>query len=288
MNMLLVAGKTGFLDLLGSFFRSVGASFVSFSVTDAVDILFVAVLMFLLFRFLRGRKAGGLLLGILVCFGIYGISYFFELTATHFIFSSIFRFGALAIIILFQPELRDALERIGNESFSGILSFGEQKKKKQLYVKAIDNICMAVGDLSKSETGALIVIERSTRLDEITGTGISINADVNSFLLRNLFFNKAPLHDGAVVITDGRIAAAGCLLPLTRRTDVESDLGTRHRAAIGMSEISDAVTVVVSEETGIISVAYDSELIRGFTPDSLRRYLMQKIVRSYGAENSNN
>ena len=126
------------------------------------------------------------------------------------------------------------------------------------------------------------MIERTTRLDEITETGVLIHADVNSFLIRNLFFNKAPLHDGAIVIQEAKIVAAGCLLPLTRRSDVDTDLGTRHRAAIGMSESSDAIVIVVSEETGRISVAHDCSLMRDFTEDSLRAYLNKKICHSVG------
>ena len=180
-------------------------------------------------------------------------------------------------MIIFQPELRDALEKNGAGSYGGFMAISERRKKNQLYYKAIENICAAVEDLSKTHTGALIVITRTTSLSDVMDSGVKINADVNAFLLRNLFFNKAPLHDGAVVIDDARIASAGCLLPLTRRSDVDGDLGTRHRAAIGISETSDAITIVVSEETGIISVAYDCALKRGFDADSLRAFLLKKI-----------
>ena len=190
-----------------------------------------------------------------------------------------FEFGILAIIILFQPEIRDALEKLGSGSISGFLSLREQRDKNQQYKAVINNITSAVRELSDSKTGALIVIERTTQLDDITQTGVSINADVNAFLIRNIFFNKAPLHDGAIVIEDARITAAGCLLPLTRRHDMGSELGTRHRAALGMSETSDAIIIVVSEETGMISVAFDCSLTRGFTADSLRRYLLKKLLK---------
>jgi diadenylate cyclase len=162
---------------------------------------------------------------------------------------------------------------------NGIMNFGDQKKKRQQYSKAIDEICSAVTDLSRTKTGSLIVIWRTTKLDEITETGIVINADVNSFLLRNIFVDKAPLHDGAVVIDESRIVAAACLLPLTRRTDIDADLGTRHRAAVGMSETSDAIVIVVSEETGTISIAYDCTLTRDYNAQSLRPFLMQKLLR---------
>ena len=135
-----------------------------------------------------------------------------------------------------------------------------------------------------NDTAALIVISGTTKLDDTISTGININANVNSFLIRNLFFNRAPLHDGAVIIDGSRIAAAGCLLPLTRRNDVDGDLGTRHRAAIGMSESSDAIVIVVSEETGTISVAYDCNLTRNYSDESLRRFLMKKMIRMAGSE----
>jgi diadenylate cyclase len=195
--------------------------------------------------------------------------------------------GIIALIILFQPEIRDALEKVGSGSMNGIMTFGDQKKKRQLYSKSIDQICSAVTDLSRTKTGALIVISRTTKLDEIAETGITINADVNSFLLRNIFFNKAPLHDGAVIIDEARILAAGCLLPLTRRTDVDADLGTRHRAAIGMSETSDAIIIVVSEETGTISIAYDCTLTRDYNAESLRPFLMKKLLRKSQDDSEN-
>ena len=279
MNTMLkiVSGEVG--SFFRSFFAEVKNAFLSFGVSDVIDILLLAVLLFFAFRFLRSRKAGVLLIGLAIIVTLTVLTYVFKLQATYYIFSALLDVGVLAFIILFQPEIRDALERVGSGSVSGLLNFGDQKKKRQLYSKSIEHIVSAVGDLSRTKTGALIVISRTTKLDEISETGITINADVNSFLLRNIFFNKAPLHDGAVVIDEARIVAAGCLLPLTRRTDVDGDLGTRHRAAIGMSETSDAVVIVVSEETGVISVAHDCELKRDFTQESLRKFLMKMILK---------
>lgn len=264
---------------LSDFFASVKNSFMEFSFVDAIDIIILTVILFFAFRFLKSRKAGALLIGVAVVVTVTFLAYLTGLDATYTVFSSLLKMGVLAIVIIFQPEIRDALEKLGSGSMNGIMNLGDQKKKKLLYSKAIEQICSAVSDLSATKTGALIVISRTTKLDEISETGITINADVNSFLLRNLFFNKAPLHDGAVVIDDARIVAAGCLLPLTRRTDIDGDLGTRHRAAIGMSETSDAIIVVVSEETGTISVAHDCTLTRNYTSETLRRFLMKKIVK---------
>ena len=283
MNTLLNV-SSGIGDSFRAFFSSVKDAFVNFGVADAFDILLLAALLFIAFRFLKSRKAGALLLGVAVIVVLTLVAFAFGLNATHYIFSSILKIGVLALIIIFQPEIRDALEKLGSGSVNGIMNFGDQKKKRLLYTKAIDQICSAVNDLSRTKTGALIVFSRTVKLDEIIETGIALNADVNSFLLRNIFFNKAPLHDGAVVIDDAKIAAAGCLLPLTRRTDLDGDLGTRHRAAIGMSETSDSIVIVVSEETGTISVAYDCTLTRDYNPESLRHFLMKKIVRKSDAK----
>ncbi|MBQ8690131.1 MAG: diadenylate cyclase CdaA [Clostridia bacterium] len=268
---------------IGEFFSKIGESaqkcFSGFSFIDAIDILLLSVILFFLFRFIRGRKAGVLLIGIAVVLLITTVAYAFNLDATHYVFSQLFKVGVIAIVIIFQPEIRDALERVGSGSISGLMSFGDQKKKHQMYYSVIDNVSAAIGELSRSKTGALIVISRTTTLDEVTQTGVKIDSEVSSFLLRNLFYDKAPLHDGAVIIDDTRIAAAGCVLPNTRRTDIDGDLGTRHRAAIGMSEISDAIIIIVSEETGIISVAYECTLTRNYTVDTLRKFLVQKLIK---------
>ena len=262
-------------------FSNIGAAFADFGWKDIIDILLLSVLFFGAFRFFRGKKGGTLLVGAVICLALWFISERVGLPGTSFIFSKVFDIGAIALImiIIFQPEIRDVLEKIGTGSISSIFNFGDQKKKQQSYYTAVDNICVAVGDLSRTKTGALIVLTRTTNLEEIIQTGVRINADANSFLLRNLFFNKAPLHDGAVVIDEARVMAAGCLLPLTRRQDIDGDLGTRHRAAIGLSETSDAVIIVVSEETGIISVASDCTLTRNYTPDTLRSFLLKAWAR---------
>jgi len=250
---------------------------IRFGWRDALDIFVLAGLLLLILLFLNNHKAGVLVFGVAAFLAVYWLSDVFHFEATYLVFDGLFRVGALALIIIFQPEIRDALERVGSRSLGTFRVISERLRRHRSYSSVIENICSAVTDLSTSKTGALIVIARSNKLDDMMETGIAIHADVNSFLLRNLFFDKAPLHDGAVIIDDARIAAAGCVLPLTRRTDVDSNLGTRHRAAIGVSEVSDAVTVVVSEETGVISVAYEGVLERNLTPQSLKEYLANKI-----------
>ena len=265
--------------LICSFWNFAKNAFVNFSIADAVDIFLLTVLFSLAFRFLRKRKAGALIFGIIICLMVFIISSIVPLTGIRFILSGLFQIGAIALVVIFQPELRELLESVGSGSLKGIRSFGQDERNKEAQYRTIKNISKAVHILSVEKTGALIVVTRTTRLDDIIQSGTVINADVSDALLRNLFYNKAPLHDGAVIIDGDRIVAASCILPLPRRTYVEQDLGTRHRAAIGLSEISDAIIIAVSEETGIISVAKECELSRGFTDETLRKYLVREILR---------
>lgn len=276
-NALLEVNLKGFVD-------NAKRVLCSFDVGDAVEILLLTVFLVVAIRFLRGRKAGALIVGIAICVVILIISEIFEFEALYKIFKSIVGSGTIVIMIIFQPEIREALEKLGSGSIHGIMSFSDRRRKKELYGKVIDEVCSAVEDFSKDYTGALIVIERTTRLSDIIQSGIKIDAEVGDQLIKNLFFNKAPLHDGAIIISDGRIAAAGCFLPLTRRSDVDPGLGTRHRAAIGISETSDAITIIVSEETGGISIAYDCDLIRNVDKEELKKFLLENLLHVSGNE----
>ena len=251
----------------------------NFQVKDLIEIVILAGLLFLAFQLLRGRKAGALVTGLVVVAGLSILSNIFNLNVLYRLFSTILGSGLLVVIIIFQPEIRDALEKIGNGSLKGIMSFSDRKKKKEQYLNAIENICSAVTELSRESTGALIVIERSISLSDVVKMGVTLDANVNDLLIRNLFYDKAPLHDGAVVISGDKIVAAGCFLPLTQRVDLDSSLGTRHRAAIGMAERSDAIVIVVSEETGGISIAYDFSLIRNVKPKELKEFLHENVLR---------
>ncbi len=285
-NFLLMTG--GELSVLvTSFFNFAKNTFLDFTVADAVDIILLTVLFTLSFKFLKRRKAGALILGIFVCLIFYVISSIFSLSGIRFILSGLFQIGAIALVVIFQPELRELLERVGTGSLKGIRSFGQDSKNKEEQYRIIKNITKAVHILSVEKTGALIVVTRTTSLDDIIHSGIIVNADVSDSLLRNLFYNKAPLHDGAVVIDGDKIVAASCILPLPRRTYVDADLGTRHRAAIGLSEISDALIIAVSEETGIISVAKECELIRDFTAETLRKFLVKELLREENVDDNN-
>lgn len=261
-------------DFAGGILRTIK----SISFLDIIDIIGVAFLLYYIYKFIRDRRAGKLALGVAFIIAFQILSDILEMHAMQYILQNVLQVGLITLVVLFQPELRSALEKMGGESLRGIRSIGEQKGMSPVYA-AIDSVVAAVVDMSASKTGALIVFERSTKLGDLILTGTVINADPTPFLIKNVFFNKAPLHDGALIVRDGRLYAAGCLLPLSTNPDIIKDLGTRHRAAIGMSENSDAVVVVVSEETGTVSIAYEGKLKRGFSRSSL-----SKELRKYLAE----
>ena len=244
----------------------------SMSFLDILDIAVVSIVLYFSFKFIRDRRAGKLALGVLLLVLMQIVSELMELVALRFIMQNVFQVGMLALVIVFQPELRSVLEKIGGEPFKGIMSIAEQRDTQSMG-HMINDICEAVFDMSKDKTGALIVIERSTKLGDVIKTGTLLNADMSPFLLKNIFFNKAPMHDGAVVIRGTRVYAAGCFLPLSSNADIIKDLGTRHRTAIGMSENSDALVIVVSEETGVVSTACEGRLKRNYDYLTLRHEL---------------
>ena len=253
------------------------------TLVDLLDIVILAVLIYYVYRFISDRRAGKLAVGVALIIVILIISSALEMHALNFILQNFYQVGIIALLIIFQPEMRAALEKVGATPMTSLKNIGEQKDTEQI-IEAIEAITEAACDLAREKTGALIVIERSTKLGEYIKSGVVINAQVNAFLLRNIFFNKAPLHDGAVIIRDYRVYAAGCFLPLSTQTDIVKDLGTRHRAAIGMSEISDAPVIVVSEETGTISLAYEGALKRNFNYSTLKQELLQILDPAAGTK----
>jgi len=252
--------------------------FSDFDIVDALDILVLSVLFYLVYRFLRDRRAGKLAVGMLIFLGVLFLSTALEMRAVQFIFRNFYQIGLLAVIIVFQPELRAGLEKMGTSPFSRLKNLTSDTREMANVSADIDVLCEAVCDMSRTKTGALIVIERSTKLGEYIKSGVLINAQMSPFLIRNIFFNKAPLHDGAVIIRGHRIFAAGCFLPLSTNEDIIQSLGTRHRAAIGMSEASDAVVIVVSEEEGTISVAVEGTLKRNYKYNSLKQDLLKLLA----------
>ncbi len=242
-------------------------------VTDIFDILILALIFYYLYIFIRNRRAGKLAVGLIFIVVIFFISSAFDMYALRFIFENFYQSGIIAILIVFQPEMRAALEKVGGTTFTGLKTIASESGKMAALSAEIEAISSAAGDLSREKVGALIVIERSTKLGEYIKTGVLIDSVISPYVLRNIFFNKAPLHDGAVIIKDARVHAAGCFLPLSANDDIDKDLGTRHRAAIGITEISDAVVVVISEETGTISVSVDGNLKRNYNYATLKQEL---------------
>lgn len=245
--------------------------------TDIFDIGLMALILFYAYRFIQERRAGKLALGVVLLFLLMVLSDTLDMYVTRFLLENVFQMGIIVVIILFQPEIRSALEKIGGNPITSIKGIGEQKDSSET-LTVIKEVSEAMGDLAEEKTGALVVFERTTRLGDIVKTGTVLNADVSSFLLKNIFFNKAPMHDGATIISGNRIHSAGCFLPLSLNEDIIKDLGTRHRAGIGMSENSDAVVVIVSEETGTISVAIDGKLKRGYDADTLAAELEGLLI----------
>ncbi len=244
---------------------------------DIVDILFLSLIFYFILKFIVQRRAARLFIGIIIVAIIMFISLLFNLEATSYVLKSFYQVGVIAIIIVFQPEIRAALEKIGNAPIT-IKSISSDNKSSSYATNSIGIIDKTACDLSESKTGAIIVIERETKLGEHIKTGTFINAQLSSQLLKNIFFNKAPLHDGAVILRNYRLYAAGCFLPLTANEDIDENMGTRHRAAIGISEVSDAVALVVTEETGNISICVDGELLHGFNQKSLRKELNKLLL----------
>ncbi len=233
--------------------------------SDVVDILIVSYVIYHLLKLLRGTRAVQLLKGITVLLVIWVISNEFELRTLEFLIENFFSVGLIAVIVIFQPELRRALEQLGRGYFFSRSSQVED----QIATKIVGEVTKAASQMASQKVGALIVIEKDTGLSDYIETGTVLEARLSAELLKNIFIPKAPLHDGAVIIRKEQLMAAGCYLPLSENPYISKELGTRHRAGIGLSEISDAVVVIVSEETGKISVAFQGELQRNLTEEEL-------------------
>ncbi|MEG0875688.1 MAG: diadenylate cyclase CdaA [Oscillospiraceae bacterium] len=244
-------------------------------VSDILDMLIVAFLIYKLIGLIRRTNSTKVAKGIVIILFALWVSDWFRLTVVNFLLGKTVELGLLALVILFQPELRRILERVGSKS---ILSFLRGNVHVKSVNTAITQTVIACNDMSKTKTGALIVFERINKLDNQMNTGTIINSDATADLIKNIFYDKAPLHDGAIIISDGRIAAAGCMLPLSNNQNLSRDLGMRHRAGIGMSEHSDAVIAIVSEETGAISIAVDGMLKRHLTPETFEKILRNELI----------
>ncbi len=257
-----------------------------FRIQDAVDILVMAFLIYHLIALVRETRAGQLIKGVFAILFLYFIAYVLELYTLRTLMEIIIRYGALVLLVLFQPELRKVLEQVGRTSLSNLVFFtpnmnAAEYERKQM-IKTINAICDSCAILSRERIGALIVLERETKLGDIIATGTIIDSQPSADLIKNVFFPNSPLHDGALVIRNSRLYAAGCFLPLSDNYGISRALGTRHRAALGMSEVSDAIVVVVSEETGAVTMARNGRLELDMGVNGLSAALFHEFVEEEG------
>lgn len=262
-----------FSDLIGWAVRYL----MTLRITDVLDILIMTFVGYKLFNLAQATRVANLVKGVVFFIGILGLVTLLKLNGISFILSKIVDWGILALIILFQPELRRILEEVGSKKLNvlGIFAHNETTPTME---QTVTQTVQACRDMSKTRTGALIVFEREILLDDMARSGTILDASVTQELLKNIFFVKAPMHDGAAIIRGGRLLSAGCMLPLSKNVNISRDLGMRHRAGIGMSENSDAVVVIVSEETGSISVAIGGMLKRHLVPETLENILRNELI----------
>ncbi|AJA49668.1 TIGR00159 family protein [Clostridium pasteurianum DSM 525 = ATCC 6013] len=258
------------------------AAVKSLSIWSILDIMVVTYIFYKGYMLIKETRAEQLLKGILLILLLMPVSNFLHLTMLNWILERTITIGVLSIIIIFQPEIRRALEHLGRTAFNDVHILENKEKMEEV----ITQIVNAVYNLSKTRTGALIVMEQRTKLEDIMSTGTKIEGIVSSAILENIFVVNTPLHDGATIIRNDRILASGCFLPLSSNYDISKKLGTRHRAALGISENSDAIVIVVSEETGVVSLAINGKLTRGYTKDKLKDILIRIILIRFSKNNS--
>lgn len=254
----------------------IGRYLLTLKISDYLDIAIMAFVAYNIFRLVQSTKAASLLKGLFVFFAVLIASSLLQLHGINFILSSMVEIGVLALVILFQPEIRRILEEMGSRRFIAFFTHGTENIN--VMEQTIGQTVLACTEMSQSRTGALIVFEREILLDDMIRSGTVLDAAVSNELLKNIFFVKAPMHDGAVIVRHGRVKAAGCMLPLSKNVNLSRDLGMRHRAGIGMSENSDAVIVIVSEESGSISVATGGMLKRHLKPETLENLLRNELL----------
>ena len=247
----------------------------SITVSDMIDIAVVSFLIYQVVKLVRETSSARIIRGVIVLIVAMWISNILQLTMVNYLFQTVLTWGILVVAIVFQPELRRVLERVGKSKLSLLMLRNDTIPVEE---KAILEIVHACSEMSWSRTGALIIFERKESLEDIIRTGTIVNADVKDELVRNIFYEGAPLHDGAMIIRGGRVHAAGCVLPLSPNPNLAKELGTRHRAAVGMSENADSISLVVSEETGSISIAIDGKLQRHLVPEQLDEILRRELL----------
>ncbi len=262
------------LNAIYSFGNEIMFAISSLRIWDVIDIAIIAFAVYKGLTFFRESRAGQLIKGFGILIALYALANWLSLYVLRWVLSVVVNSALIILVVVFHPEIRRLLERVGSSKLTGTLFANADNNIRD----CLDCLSRSAGIMSKSKTGALVVIERKTSLSEVASTGTIIDAQASVSIIDNIFFPKSPLHDGALIIRDGRLYAAGCILPLTQSQELSSNLGTRHRAAVGMSENSDAVVVIVSEETGTISVAIDGKLKSGYTVSSLKTELFELFV----------
>ena len=267
-----MAAMENIFSSFGNFFKTI--YFPQIHVPDIIEIIIIAIVLYQVMGWFKKSRAWTLFKGIAVLALCWLVAAIFDLNTILWIFRNTISVGIIAIIIIFQPELRRALEQLGKQNFIATLFDSSSSEKRERFTtKTMNELIKAAFEMSKNKTGALIVIEQNVALGDYERTGIPIDAVVSSQLLVNIFEHNTPLHDGAVIMRNNRIVAATCYLPLSDSLEINKELGTIHRAGIGISEMSDSMTIIVSEETGDVSVAVGGELFRGLDADNLRKKL---------------
>ncbi|MCI8791166.1 MAG: TIGR00159 family protein [Eubacterium sp.] len=272
------------MDTIISFFRNYVAwlTIPEFTITDVLEIVIIAYAFYHIILWIKDTRAWMLLKGMILLGLIFLAAVILEMNVVLWVFRNAMVVGIMALIVIFQPELRGALEQLGRKNIlSSLASFDNQRSKNERYTeKSIQAIVKATYDMAKVKTGALIVVEKEIQCREYERTGIPIDSEISSQLIINIFEHNTPLHDGAVLVRDNRIVAATCYLPLSNNLQVSKELGTRHRAGLGISEVSDSLTIIVSEETGFVSLACDGRLYRKIDADTLQLRLFEASRRS--------
>jgi len=275
--LLNIFGNININDLINNFAGYIGIEGPLDVIKSIVDISIVSYVVYKVIVLVKETRAWQLIKGIIFILIASELSKWLGLRTIAFILNNIITIAAIALVVLFQPELRRGLEHIGRSRFRDLFNFDEPSTRIKV-TAATEEIVKACIEMSKAYVGALIVIERDTKIGEIINTGTQLDSNISSELLINIFTPNTPLHDGAVIIRDGKVKAAACFLPLTDNPNLSKELGTRHRAALGITEVSDSVAVVVSEESGKISLAYNGGLTRNLTPDILRKALNKHLL----------
>lgn len=277
------------MGVISDFISSIISVFNTIQFKDIVDIAVITIIIFSLFQLMRQTRAVQLLKGVFILLVLFVFSSLFQLTMLTSLLRAFFQWAIILIAIVFQPEIRKALEqlgrnRVGRQYLGFLISRRRSESETERIKKAIIDVADTATIFSRTKTGALIVFERETKLSDIASSGTVLNSETSVALLGNIFFNKAPLHDGATIIREGLIYASGCILPLTDNKSVDINLGTRHRAALGMSEQSDSVIVIVSEETGVVSIALNGNLTRDYTRETLIQTLENLLIEEDGVK----